>query len=129
MLFRDRYWHRQHRSQLLREFFHFVFQSSRRHDAVHKADRFGFIRRFFTTLLSLSLWDRLTIVLGDLAKRAGVQDSQGTILIPEILHERLAEAIGCSRPMVSRLIAQMIDRRSRGDLVTKNTSAGLHARC
>jgi CRP/FNR family transcriptional regulator, cyclic AMP receptor protein len=64
--------------------------------------------RFFTTLLNLPFWDRLTIVLNDLAKRAGVQDSEGVILIPEIFHEDLAEMIGCSRPMVSRLIAQMV---------------------
>ena len=45
----------------------------------------------------------------EMAQRAGVKDSEGTILIPEIEHEDLAEMIGCSRPMVSRLIAQMID--------------------
>src|ERR1700691_2974793 len=65
--------------------------------------------RFFTTLLNLPFWDRLTIVLSDLAKRAGVRDSQGIILMPEVFHEDLAEMIGCSRPMVSRLIAQMIE--------------------
>src|ERR1700720_819033 len=65
--------------------------------------------RFFTTLLNLPFWDRLTIVLSDLAKRAGVRDAEGIILIPEVFHEDLAEMIGCSRPMVSRLIAQMIE--------------------
>jgi CRP/FNR family transcriptional regulator, cyclic AMP receptor protein len=65
--------------------------------------------RFFTTLLNLPFWDRLTIVLSDLAKRAGVRDSDGIILIPEVFHEDLAEMIGCSRPMVSRLIAQMVE--------------------
>jgi len=65
--------------------------------------------RRFATLLNLPFWDRLTIVLSDLAKRAGVRDSEGTILMPEILHDDLAEMIGCSRPMVSRLIAQMVD--------------------
>jgi CRP-like cAMP-binding protein len=65
--------------------------------------------RFFTTLLNLPFWDRLTIVLSDLAKRAGVRDSEGIILIPEVFHEDLAEMIGCSRPMVSRLIAQMVE--------------------
>ena len=65
--------------------------------------------RFFTTLLNLPFWDRLTIVLSDLAKRAGVQDSEGIILMPEVFHEDLAEMIGCSRPMVSRLMAQMIE--------------------
>ncbi|MGA9725756.1 MAG: Crp/Fnr family transcriptional regulator [Candidatus Binatus sp.] len=65
--------------------------------------------RFFTILLNLPFWDRLSIVLNDLAKRAGVRDSVGIILIPEVFHEDLAEMIGCSRPMVSRLIAQMVE--------------------
>ena len=65
--------------------------------------------RFFTTLLNLPFWDRLTIVLSDLANRAGVQDSEGIILMPEVFHEDLAEMIGCSRPMVSRLMAQMVE--------------------
>jgi CRP/FNR family transcriptional regulator, cyclic AMP receptor protein len=64
---------------------------------------------FFTTLLSLPLLDRLTIVLSDLAKRVGVRDSQGIVLIPEIYHDDLAEMIGCSRPMISRLIGQMVE--------------------
>jgi len=65
--------------------------------------------RYFVTLLNLPFWDRLTIALSDLAKRAGVADSEGVILIPEVGHEDLAEMIGCSRPMVSRLIAQMVE--------------------
>jgi CRP/FNR family cyclic AMP-dependent transcriptional regulator len=65
--------------------------------------------RFFASLLNLPFWDRLTIVLSDLAKRAGVGDSEGIILIPEVFHEDLAEMVGCSRPMVSRLIAQMVE--------------------
>jgi CRP/FNR family transcriptional regulator, cyclic AMP receptor protein len=64
---------------------------------------------FFTTLLNLPLWDRLTIVMSDLAKRAGVRDSEGTMLIPEIYHDDLAEMIGCSRPMITRLITQMVE--------------------
>ena len=81
--------------------------------------------RFFTVLLNLPCWDRLTIVLSDLAKRAGVRDSEGIILIPEVLHEDLAEMIGCSRPMVSRLIAQMIEsglltRRGKQYVLLKN---------
>jgi CRP/FNR family transcriptional regulator, cyclic AMP receptor protein len=65
--------------------------------------------RFFTTMLSLPLSDRLKVVLSDLGTRAGVPDSEGVILIPELNHEDLAEMIGCSRPMISRLIAEMID--------------------
>ena len=81
--------------------------------------------RFFTTLLNLPFWDRLTIVISDLAKRAGVRDSEGIILIPEIGHEDLAEMIGCSRPMVSRLIAEMVEsgrltRRGKQYVLLKN---------
>src|SRR5271166_4810478 len=65
--------------------------------------------RRFVTLLNLPFWDRLMIVMSDLAKRAGVRDSEGILLIPEIGHEDLAEMIGCSRPMVSRLIAIMAE--------------------
>jgi CRP-like cAMP-binding protein len=65
--------------------------------------------RLFATLLNLPFWDRLTVVLSDLATRAGVRDSEGIILIPELGHEDLAEMIGCSRPMVSRLIAEMVE--------------------
>src|SRR5271155_2880456 len=65
--------------------------------------------RRFAILLNLPFWDRLTMVMSDLAKRAGVRDAEGIILIPEIRHEDLAEMIGCSRPMVSRLIAIMIE--------------------
>jgi CRP-like cAMP-binding protein len=65
--------------------------------------------RRFTILLNLPFWDRLTMVMSDLAKRAGVRDSEGIMLIPEIGHEDLAEMIGCSRPMVSRLIAIMAE--------------------
>jgi CRP/FNR family cyclic AMP-dependent transcriptional regulator len=64
--------------------------------------------RRFVTLLNLPFWDRLMVVMSDLAKRAGVRDSEGILLIPEIGHADLAEMIGCSRPMVSRLIAQMV---------------------
>jgi CRP/FNR family cyclic AMP-dependent transcriptional regulator len=81
--------------------------------------------RFFTILLNLPFWDRLTMVLSDLAKRAGATDSEGIILIPEIGHEDLAEMIGCSRPLVSRLIAQMIEsalltRRGKQYVLLKN---------
>jgi CRP/FNR family transcriptional regulator, cyclic AMP receptor protein len=65
--------------------------------------------RRFAILLNLPFWDRLTMVMSDLGTRAGVRDSEGVILIPEIGHEDLAEMIGCSRPMVSRLIAQMVE--------------------
>jgi CRP/FNR family cyclic AMP-dependent transcriptional regulator len=81
--------------------------------------------RFFATLLTLPFWNRLIIVMSDLAKRAGVQDADGIILIPELGHEGLSEMIGCSRPMVTRLIAEMVKsgllaRRGKQYVLLKN---------
>jgi CRP-like cAMP-binding protein len=81
--------------------------------------------RFFTILLNIPFWDRLTMVLSDLAQRVGTRDSEGIILIPEIGHEDLAEMIGCSRPLVSRVIAEMIEsgllmRRGKQYVLLKN---------
>jgi CRP/FNR family transcriptional regulator, cyclic AMP receptor protein len=67
--------------------------------------------QLFVTLLTLSFTDRLRLVLSDLALRAGVRDAEGIILIPEFGHEDLAEMIGCSRPMVSRMLSEMTDLR------------------
>jgi CRP/FNR family cyclic AMP-dependent transcriptional regulator len=55
---------------------------------------------------------RLEIVLAELAAKFGVKESRGTLLVPEFGHSELAEMIGCSRPMVSRLIAEMISAGS-----------------
>ncbi len=65
--------------------------------------------RWFATLLNLPFWQRLEVVLSDLALRFGVKDARGTILIPDLAHEDLAEMMGCSRPMVSRLVAEMAE--------------------
>lgn len=65
--------------------------------------------RWFATLIGMPFSKRLQIVLSDLATRVGVSDGRGVLLIPELRHEDLAEMIGCSRPMISRLIHEMID--------------------
>jgi CRP-like cAMP-binding protein len=51
---------------------------------------------------------RLELVFAELAGKFGVNESRGTLLIPEFGHADFAEMIGCSRPMVSRLIDEMI---------------------
>jgi CRP/FNR family transcriptional regulator, cyclic AMP receptor protein len=81
--------------------------------------------RWFATLLGLPFGSRLELVMSDLALRAGVKDARGTILIPELAHEDLAEMIGSSRPMVSRLISQMIgtgliERRAKQYVLLKS---------
>ena len=52
--------------------------------------------------------ERMEAVLRDLARKFGVQDSRGILLLPELGHADFAEMIGSSRPMVSRLITERI---------------------
>jgi len=66
----------------------------------------------YTQFLGKNYSGRLKMVLEDLAARFGVKDSRGTLLIPEFGHSDFAEMIGCSRPMASRLIAEMISAGS-----------------
>jgi len=61
-----------------------------------------------TQFLGENYSGRFEMVLAELATKFGVRESRGTLLIPEFGHNDFAEMIGCSRPMVSRLIAEMI---------------------
>jgi CRP-like cAMP-binding protein len=64
----------------------------------------------YASFLGMSLRKRLEIVLAELAERFGVPDSRGTLLMPELAQEELAEMIGSSRPMVSKLLTEMTER-------------------
>lgn len=64
----------------------------------------------YATFLSMSLRERLELVLRDLAARFGVNDTRGVLLTPELAQEELAEMIGSSRPMVSKLLTEMTER-------------------
>jgi CRP/FNR family cyclic AMP-dependent transcriptional regulator len=59
----------------------------------------------------------LELVLVDLAETCGIKDSRGVLLTPELSHLDFAEMVGCSRSMVGRLIADMINQ---GILVQHN---------
>ena len=48
-------------------------------------------------------------MLKELGARLGVRDKRGILLMPELAHADLADMIGSSRPMVSRLIADMAE--------------------
>jgi CRP-like cAMP-binding protein len=61
--------------------------------------------------LGMHFRQRLELVLADLASRCGVRDDRGTILLAELSHETLAEMIGSSRPIVSKLLAEMTEER------------------
>ena len=68
----------------------------------------GAFTHYQACYLGMNFSERMESLLGDLARKFGVKDSRGTLLIPELGHADFAEMIGSSRPMVSRLIAEMI---------------------
>jgi CRP/FNR family transcriptional regulator, cyclic AMP receptor protein len=68
----------------------------------------GSFTHYCAQFLGMNYSERLETVLRDLAHKFGVSESRGTLLIPEFGHADFAEMIGSSRPMVSRLIAEMI---------------------
>jgi len=65
-----------------------------------------------TQLIGKNYGSRFEMVLAELAAKFGVKEARGTLLVPEFGHSDFAEMIGCSRPMVSRLIAEMISAGS-----------------
>ncbi len=64
----------------------------------------------YAVFLSMSLRERLQMTLADLGARFGVNDARGVMLTPELAQEELAEMIGSSRPMVSKLLSEMAER-------------------
>ena len=63
----------------------------------------------YASLMNLGFRERLEVALSEVAARFGVQDARGVVIPLELGHEDWAEMIGSSRPMVSRLFAQMIE--------------------
>jgi CRP-like cAMP-binding protein len=61
-------------------------------------------------LLNLSFQKRLYAVFQDLAARFGVNEARGTLLIPELGHQDFADLIGSSRPLVTKLLAEMVSQ-------------------
>ncbi|MBV8772716.1 MAG: Crp/Fnr family transcriptional regulator [Deltaproteobacteria bacterium] len=64
--------------------------------------------QWFATFLGMSFKERLELVLRELTTKFGVHDSRGVLLTPELAHSDFADMIGSSRPMVTRLMAEMI---------------------
>lgn len=62
----------------------------------------------YVSFMTLSYRERLETMLYEVASRFGVEEARGTLLTLELGHEDWAEMIGSSRPMASRLIAEMI---------------------
>jgi hypothetical protein len=65
--------------------------------------------QWYATFMGLPFRERLQLVFDNLGLRVGVSDQRGVLLLPVLTHEDLAEMIGSSRPMVSRLISAMAE--------------------
>jgi CRP-like cAMP-binding protein len=65
----------------------------------------------YAQFLGMSFQDRLLKVFANLAARFAVRDARGRLLTVELSHDDLAEMIASSRPMVSRLIADLTAQR------------------
>ncbi len=63
---------------------------------------------YYASLLGMSFRERLELVLAELGRKFGAPDDDGIALTFEPAHGDLAEMIGSSRPMVSRLMADLI---------------------
>jgi CRP-like cAMP-binding protein len=63
---------------------------------------------YYASLLGMSFRQRLELVLAQLGRKFGTPDDEGIVLTFEPAHAELAEMIGSSRPMISRLMADLI---------------------
>ena len=68
------------------------------------------------TFGGLAARERLGLVLSRLAEKCGIKEQEGTMIVPELRHKDLGLMIGASRPMVSRLLAQML---AQGDVLQR----------
>ena len=64
--------------------------------------------QYYASFLGMSYRERLELVLADLGRRFGAPDDDGIAITFEPAHGDLAEMIGSSRPMVSRLVADLM---------------------
>jgi CRP-like cAMP-binding protein len=58
--------------------------------------------------MRLSARDRLESALAELSKKCGVHDTLGTLIVPQFSHDDFASMIASSRPLVTRLLAELI---------------------
>jgi CRP/FNR family cyclic AMP-dependent transcriptional regulator len=87
-----------------------------------------------TKFLGLSFPKRLKLVLTEMGRKFGVPDQDGLLLTFELNHADIAEMIGSSRPLVSRLMAELekageIAKRGRRYVILKSGSIGVSPIC
>jgi CRP/FNR family cyclic AMP-dependent transcriptional regulator len=64
---------------------------------------------YYATFLGLSYRERIEIVMAELGRKFGIPDSDGILLTFEPTHSDLAEMIGSSRPVVGRVLSEMME--------------------
>jgi CRP/FNR family cyclic AMP-dependent transcriptional regulator len=89
---------------------------------------------WFAEVLGYSFRERLCATLQDLATRFGVEDKRGILLPMKLSHADLAEMINGSRPMVTKLISDMVgegllDRDGRHYIVLNSVLKNGSANC
>jgi CRP-like cAMP-binding protein len=82
----------------------------------------------YARFLGMTLRERLDVIFAEMAERFGVTDARGILITPELEQEGLAEMIGGSRPMVSKLLMEMkregvIAREGKHYIVAKSGEA------
>jgi len=63
---------------------------------------------YYASFLGMSFRERLEFMLAELGRKFGAPDDEGIALTFEPAHGDLAEMVGCSRPMVSRLMTDLV---------------------
>jgi CRP/FNR family cyclic AMP-dependent transcriptional regulator len=64
---------------------------------------------YYATFLGLSYRERIEVVMAELGRKFGIADREGVLLTFEPTHSDLAEMIGSSRPVVSRVLSDLIE--------------------
>lgn len=64
---------------------------------------------YYATFLGLSYRERIEMVMAELGRKFGVPDSDGILLTFEPTHSDLAEMIGSSRPVVGRVLTELVE--------------------
>jgi CRP/FNR family transcriptional regulator, cyclic AMP receptor protein len=65
--------------------------------------------QYYATFLGLSYRERIEIVMAELGRKFGIADSEGILLTFEPTHSDLAEMIGSSRPVVGRVLTELVE--------------------
>lgn len=65
--------------------------------------------QYYATFLGLSYRDRVEIVMAELGRKFGVADKDGVLIAFEPTHSDLAEMIGSSRPVIGRVMAELME--------------------